>query len=236
MRSKSTKAEHLFGLLRGDILAGRYLPGQRLRYSVLCDRYPTSTGVLREALLRLAERGLVVGEPQQGFRVTPLSRSDLCELTEARGELETLTLRLSMTSGDIAWESRVIAAYHQLARTEQADRDDPDRLSDAWEVAHRNFHAALLDGCTNERLKSITTTMRASAELYRCWSVPLGRGSGRDIPAEHAAILDAVLARDIPLAMERLGEHIRRTTVILLAFHEETSDARDLEAATSAPG
>lgn len=216
----STKADRVLEQLRGDVLAGRHRPGQKLLYSKLCDRYSTSAGVLREALLRLAEQGLVIGEAQHGFRVAPLSPGDLCELTEARCELETLTLRLAIAGGDIDWESRLIAAHHRLARSPQLDPDDPDRLSDAWVQAHDEFHGALLDGCANRRLTSITASLRSSAELYRHWSVPLGRDSDRDIPAEHAGILEAAIARDVELAVERLAAHIRRTTDILLASPE----------------
>jgi DNA-binding GntR family transcriptional regulator len=225
MPSGATKADLVFDRLRGDILAGRHRPGDRLRYTDLCDRYATSTGVLREALLRLVEQGLVASEAQHGFRVVPLSAADLLELTEARYELEGLTLRLAVTHGDVDWESRVIAAHHVLARSPQCDPDDPGRLSDAWVIAHERFHAELLDGCANQRLKSITATMRSSAELYRRWSVPLGGESGRDIPGEHAGILEAAVARDTPRAVALLGAHIRRTTDILLASKEATDAA-----------
>jgi DNA-binding GntR family transcriptional regulator len=221
----ATKADQVFDRLRGDILAGRHRPGERLRYTDLCDRYATSTGVLREALLRLVEQGLAIGEAQHGFRVVPLSAADLWELTEARHELEALTLRLAVTNGDVNWESRLIAAHHLLVRSQQLDPDDPERLSDAWVTAHERFHAALLDGCANQRLKSIAATMRASAELYRRWSVPLGGDSGRDIPGEHAGILEATVARDTPRAVDLLSAHIRRTTDILLTSEGATTAA-----------
>ncbi len=140
--------------------------------------------MLREALLRLVEQGLVIGEAQHGFRVVPLSTADLLELTQARSELEAATLRLAVTNGDVNWESRLIAVHHLLTRSPQLDPDDPDRLSDAWVTAHDNFHAALLDGCDNQRLKSMASTLRASAELYRRWSIPLGGESSRDISGE----------------------------------------------------
>jgi DNA-binding GntR family transcriptional regulator len=235
MPTGATKADLVFDRLRGDILAGRHRPGQRLRYTDLCDGYSTSTGVLREALLRLVEQGLVIGEAQHGFRVVPLSTTDLRELTEARYELETLTLRLAVTNGDVNWESRLIAAHHLLARSPQLDPDDPERLSDAWVTAHVEFHAALLDGCANQRLKSIAATMRASAELYRRWSVPLGRESGRDIPAEHAGILEAAVARDVPQAVARLTEHIQRTTDILLTCQDATNETGADQAAAATP-
>src|SRR5450432_3058492 len=128
MATRQTKAERVYDHLRGDILAGRHQPGQRLRYAELCDRYQTSTGVLREAMLRLSEQGLVKGEPQQGFQVVDLTVEDLQDLSEARVALETLALRYAMAEGDIDWESRLIAAHHRLSRTPLQDPDDPDRL------------------------------------------------------------------------------------------------------------
>ena len=230
MAIASTKAEQLYLRLRGDILAGRHHPGQRLRYGELCERYGTSMGVLREGLLRLAEQGLVRGEPQQGFHVVELSPADLRELTAARRDLETLTLRYALTDGDVEWESRLIAAHHRLSRAPQLDGDDPDRLSDTWVAAHAAFHTALLDGCANQRLKAMTATLRDSAELYRRWSVPLGVDRERDIAAEHANILDAALSRQTDLATSRLDAHVQHTTDILLA-----SPAAAAESAVSEP-
>ncbi|GAC1592129.1 MAG: GntR family transcriptional regulator [Acidimicrobiales bacterium] len=209
------KAEDVYGRLRADILAGRHQPGQRLRYAELCERYSTSMGVLRESMLRLAEQGLVKGEPQQGFQVVALSIGDLRELTDARRELECLTLRHAIAEGDVEWESRLVAAHHRLSRAPQLDIDDNARLSDHWVSAHAEFHDLLLEGCSNRRLKDIAGSLRAAAELYRRWSVPLGHDD-RDIDAEHAAILSAVLARDSDEAVMHLGEHIEHTTHILL--------------------
>ena len=217
MATRQTKAERVYSQLRADILAGRHQPGQRLRYSELCERYQTSMGVLRECLLRLAEQRLVRGEPQQGFQVVSLSAADLLDLTDPRRELETLTLRHAILEGDVEWESRLIAAHHRLSRAPQLDPEDPDRLSDTWVAAHAEFHNALLDGCANQRLKNLTASLRDSAELYRRWSVPLGHDADRNVEAEHHEILSAILARDVDQALSCLSVHIDRTTTILLA-------------------
>src|SRR4051812_41344464 len=72
-----TRGEQVYAQLRTDILSGRLLPGARLRFADLTDRYDCSTSVLREGLSRLAEQGLVQSEPQHGFHVTSLSQEDL---------------------------------------------------------------------------------------------------------------------------------------------------------------
>jgi DNA-binding GntR family transcriptional regulator len=216
MAPQRTRAEGVFDRIRGDILAGRLRPGQRLRYGELSDQYGTSMGVLRESLLRLAEQGLVRGEPQQGFQVTPLSGPDLSDLSDAREEIEALTLRHAIADGDIEWESRLIAAHHRLARTPEVDAEDPERFSEEWAQLHGLFHRTLLDGCANRQLKAIAQGLRDASELYRRWSLPLAHDTERHIGDEHADILNAILARDAGLAESHLRAHIKRTTTALL--------------------
>lgn len=68
---KQTLSDDVRARLRADILSGRLLPGYRLKFPLLSARYDVSVSVLREALVRLAEQGLVQSEPHQGFVVTP---------------------------------------------------------------------------------------------------------------------------------------------------------------------
>ena len=228
MPAGRTRAEDVFTRLRGDILGGTLRPGQRLRYGELCRQYGTSMGVLRESLLRLAEQGLVRGEQQQGFQVTPLSATDLRDLSDAREEIEGVALRRAIAEGDVAWESRLLAAHHRLERTPIVDPGDGDsasegssrRVGEDWVTAHSCFHRTLLEGGTNTRLKSIASSMRDASELYRQWAFSLGSDSNRDVAAEHAAILEATLERDADLAVALLRAHIRRTTTALLAAME----------------
>jgi DNA-binding GntR family transcriptional regulator len=215
MTAGPTRTQAVYDRLRADILAGRLPPGSRLVFNQLIARYEASMGVLREGLSRLAEQGLVQAEPQQGFRVTPLSEQDLRDLTAARCAIETLVLREAVDNGTVTWEARVLAAHHTLLRTPEMCADDPQRLNDEWVTAHGDYHRALLEGCGNVRLRGIADSLRDSAELYRRWSVPLG-GENRDIAGEHRRILDAALARKADAAVAALTEHIQHTTNVLL--------------------
>ncbi|MGW0817472.1 GntR family transcriptional regulator [Streptomyces viridiviolaceus] len=214
---KQTLGDDVRARLRADILSGRLLPGCRLKFPVLSAHYDASVSVLREALVRLTEQGLVRSEPHQGFVVTPLSREKLWELTEARIELEALVLRRSVVEGDLSWESRLVAAHHTLERTRYTAEGDDQRVDDDWAAAHAAFHAALLDGCTNRRLLRMALGLRDEAELYRRWSQPLGDEPGRDLADEHRALLEAALTRDPDAAAAALCAHVRHTTELLLA-------------------
>jgi DNA-binding GntR family transcriptional regulator len=229
-----TRTEQVYARMRSDILAGHLTPGAKLPFAELVARYGGSTSVIREGLTRLVEQGLVQAEPQHGFRVVPLSISDLDDLTTARCELEGLVLRLSIAAGDLEWESAIVAAHHTLERTPMAPQsndtfDDPGALSDEWRAAHARFHNALIAGCPNVRLRTMASSLRDAAELYRSWSGRVGHDQHRDIPGEHGAIAEAVLSRDVERAVAELTTHLRRTADLLIGLgpSESRSNGED---------
>lgn len=217
-----TRNEEVTSRLRADILTGRLLPGSRLRSAELVERYDSSTGVVREALTRLAGQGLVEASPQQGFRVVPLSIADLYDLTVARCELEGLVLRMSIEHGDVAWESRVVAAHHALARTPVEHDDDPKLLRDEWTSANAEFHQVLLSACPNQRLLAMAGSLRDSADLYRRWTLPVATYDIARVHEEHRALTDAALRHDGDAAVAILHDHIGRVHTALSA--EATAD------------
>ncbi|MEU6147488.1 GntR family transcriptional regulator [Streptomyces sp. NPDC047081] len=209
-----SNADSVFDSLRADILGGIYEPGSRLKFASLSERYGASVSVLREALARLAEQRLVLSEPRVGFRVTDLSAPSLKDLTWTRIEIESLALRRAVATGDISWESTVLAAHHKLDRTPMFSEDSPQRIRDEWELAHGEFHRALVAGCGSEWLISIAANLRDCAELYRRWSG--AREPKRDVAAEHRRLLNAVIDRDGDAAAEALTFHYESTARILL--------------------
>ena len=210
-----TRTDAVYEMLRTDILNGVLESGARLKFPELCSRYETSVGVAREALTKLAGAGLVKSQPHLGYVVTPLSLDDLAELTQARIELETLVLRLSIKDGDVDWEAQVVAAHHVLERTPYVDGKSASQSTRGWAEAHAAFHLALLEGCANRRLFDIARSLRDEAELYRQWSVAPGRGKGRDVAKEHREILQATISRDADRAADLLRDHIALTTKLL---------------------
>lgn len=203
----------VYDQLRADILGGIHIPGGKLKFAELGERYGASVSVIREALTRLVEARLVESEPRIGFRVAPLSLEDLRDLTATRIDLESLAVRYAIQRGDMQWETELVATHHRLARTPIVASQGPERVSDDWELAHAAFHRAVLAGCNSPRLMSMTDVLRDGAELYRRWSQP--QDPGRDIPAEHLRILQAVLDRDVQEAIQALSDHYRRTAQIL---------------------
>jgi DNA-binding GntR family transcriptional regulator len=202
--------------IRSDVLNGRWMPGEKLQPVTLADQYRTSTTVIREALTRLAGEKFVVVEPNRGFFVPRLSLSVLRDLTEVRCRTESLALELTIQRGDLAWESELIACHHQLSRTPRRGKDDPHHVFEAWAIAHRAFHAKLIEACNVPVLINLSRQLSDSTELYRRWAAPSPAAGVRDVEREHSDILEATLARDAALASQLLRKHYETTVDVVL--------------------
>jgi DNA-binding GntR family transcriptional regulator len=210
--------------LRADLLACRIAPGSRLKIQDLCGRFSVSLGAVREALSRLTSEGLVISEPQRGFRAAPISVADLKDLTMVRIEVESLCLRRAIEIGTVDWEARLVAAFHRLSRTPERVASDPARSADDWADAHAAFHAALVEGADSPWLLRLHAQLYAQSERYRRLSVPLSMQE-RDVGKEHQEILDATLKRDGAKAVKLLTKHLGATTTILLDADIESASA-----------
>ena len=207
--------QSVYEQLRADLLACRLWPGDRLKISDLCQSMGVNLGAVREALSRLSSEGLVVAAPQRGFRVAPISATELRDLTEVRIEVEARCLRRSIEVAGVEWETAIVAAHHGLTRLPERDPDDPSRANDAWSAHHAAFHRALVAGCASPWLLRLRDSLYDQSERYRRLSVPLGR-EARDVAREHREIMEAAVLRDADGACSLLAEHFRATTLILL--------------------
>ena len=214
--AETSRAEFVYEQLRSDLLEGRIAPGERLKLPGLVSRFGLSMTVVREALTRLAEQGLVISNPKRGFSVMPLSLDHLKDLTHARLRLEIMTLRDSIEGAGMEWETAVVGSHYALNRTDRILADGA--LNPVWLQVHRAFHHALGSGCGSPQLIAITDALRDSAELYRAWSHTLAHDTKRDVTAEHDRIVATALARDSDAAAEALATHIERTTVVLVQY------------------
>jgi DNA-binding GntR family transcriptional regulator len=202
--------------LRADLLACRLQPGARLKINELCQALEVSLSAVREALSRLTSEGLVVAEPQRGFRVAPISPAELRDITQVRAHIEGLCLGRAISAGDVAWEAELVASFHRLSRTPEREPGDLERMSEAWSQAHAAFHTALVSSCDSPCLLRVRDTLYAQSERYRRLSVPLAEVT-RDLNREHRDLMDATLERDADRATKLMTLHLELTTRVLLA-------------------
>jgi DNA-binding GntR family transcriptional regulator len=214
MISADSITEAAYRRIRGDLLSCRLAPGEKLRINKLQEELQISLGAVREALARLTSEGLVVAEPQKGFRAAPVSVSDLADLTDARVEIESLCLRRSLAHGDVEWETRLVAANHRLSRIPLRNSRDVNRYNEEWNAAHDEFHGSLVAACDNHTLLLVREQLFTKSARYRWFSVSM-TSIARDVGQEHQSLVDAALERNAARAELLLTGHLRETTRIL---------------------
>lgn len=200
--------ESTYQRLRVDIVHARHESGAKLRLHTLSEMYRVSVGTIREALSLLVSDGLVVLESQRGFRVAPLSLSDLGDLTRLRMLLEGTALRYSIEHGDDLWEGRVVDTFHRLTLAEQRLQADPSGAFRDWEGRNREFHEALVAAYPSPWFRRFDSVLYLHSERYRRILANERPNSGRVVHDEHSEIFNAALARDADRAVLALEQHI----------------------------
>ena len=83
--------------IRQALLEGRFKPGEDLSEVVIAKEVDVSRGPVREALLVLAQQGLITHSQNHGFSVLAFNDKDHAEIDAVRLELESLALTLART-------------------------------------------------------------------------------------------------------------------------------------------
>jgi DNA-binding GntR family transcriptional regulator len=210
-----TLVEGAYLALRNDIIKGVHTPSSKLKVEHLKDIYQVSGGTLREALALLVADSLVYAEGQKGFFVSPMSLKDFKEITQLRVMLEKQALKQSIENGNDKWEADVISAHHRLALAEQklaiGDIEQRSAQFSLWEERNAAFHASLVSACESRWILQFIGILYQQSERYRSIGVQYGTNLKRDLHAEHEALKDAALARNVHLCSEILAEHISIT-------------------------
>lgn len=213
-------------MLRMDIVGNVFAPETKLKFADLTEKYGLGIGTLREALSHLVSEGFVTLESGRGFRVAPVSRADLVEIIDHYVHFETRALAEAISNGDDDWEAHLVASYHRMSRMHELPWAERIKRHDEWIDRHRAFHLALVAACRSPWLMRLRELMFAQAERYRFLAKTRDdRAAKKNI--EHRAIMEAALARDTPLAVRLLDEHIRETadTVIESGILDQAAPA-----------
>ena len=206
-----SSSEDVYRRLRENVILGTWEPGQKLKPQHLKSELGCTSGMLREALIRLAGEGLVSMEGQRGFRTLISNRKALREVTELRLLIETEGARLSIAHGDLEWEANLNAAHHRLAYVEERMRNDGDVGGSIriWSSYEWDFHRLLIAASESEAMKILHRQLFDRFRLHML-AQSTGYGFLGDVTIrEHRAILETAIRRDADGCARALENHYR---------------------------
>jgi len=170
--------------IRQALLEGRFKPGEYLSDTALAREMNVSRGPVREALLILAQQGLITHAQNHGFSVLGFADRDHQEIDEIRLRLESLALTLArahMTAEDL----RRFEEF--LQSTEAVSRRSP---SAEWVKAELEFHGMIWDLSGNRWLASCLKYVMVPYFNYETAFRLQPQVTDRGFPEQHRILLD----------------------------------------------
>jgi DNA-binding GntR family transcriptional regulator len=211
-----TRAEAVAAELRQLIRDGSFAAGARLRQAELAGRFGVSTTPLREALLTLAQEGLVQQDAHRGFVVFEPTPEDLADIYAIRVPLEAM------------------ATESAAGRLTAAQLDALDRILEAMRTAtpsgyvelNHRFHDQIYSASGRPRLVRLIDVLRREAARYVSLNVSqYDEEYRRATQAEHEAIVHRLRSGTPKQAARAVREHLEHyachTAGLLTAPHPE---------------
>ncbi len=204
MNAKGKNNHHnVYSLFISDIAGGRIRPGERLGEESLASRWQVGRSVVREALFRLEQDGILIRKPKSGTFVREIDEEELLEIYDARVALEPIVASkaASLISDDQLEELWQLAKVIDSIPDETIYREQKDF----------EFHIKL---CEISGLKHIPNLLRIGHLLSLCYrynhQLALLRGFINEPvhQPDHRDIVKALRKRDpIQLADILLGTY-----------------------------
>lgn len=192
-------AERAYAVVRGEILTGVHQPGETLLETAVSTALAVSRTPVREALVRLAQDGLLVRAPR-GFVVRRRTVEEILDIYDTRIVVEghgAAIGALRRTTVDLA-QLRAI----QQANEETADLEEMDRLN-------LEFHTAMKRSWHSEALVEEAERLQAQVAVYS-YRTKGSREVSQQNLEEHRRILAAIEAADPAAAQEAVVDHLTR--------------------------
>lgn len=201
---KAMSMERALQYLRMKVAHGDLLPGEQIRQQEMAEELGISRVPLREALNVLADQGLLLHRPNQGYFVTKRAPSELAQISRMLQLLEDELLR-SIQWPDACRFAQIKALNEEMHRVAQSEDWVPlIRLN-------REFHIQIFDLSPHKLILEEVKRLWTLADIFIATKFS-GRAARVRTCAEHDAIIDSLQLRDHDACIQVMRQH-RASTV-----------------------
>lgn len=205
----ATTTERVFALLREQIVAGDLEGGTQHSIYRLAEQLQVSRTPVREAVLRLADLGLVEIERNRGVRIRSVTVADVREVFELRLLLEVPAAASAARRADRTLRAALAGNVEQTRAHAAAGRE-----SDFTRV-DRDFHALVASAMQNPRLEAEVARLRDSIQARGVSTFGRSRPLA-EVAAEHAPVAEAISRGDADRAAAAMAMHLEHTGSLLM--------------------
>jgi DNA-binding GntR family transcriptional regulator len=201
-----TTAMSIFDQLHTAIVALDLVPGTALQEKLIAEQFGVSRTPVREALIRLAEAGLVDIFPQSGTFVSRIPLSAIPEAVIVRQALECVTVEMAAAvaeARDIAQLDAVIARQGAFAALGDTG---------AFHETDEAFHEAIAVIARHPGIWRVVRQAKVQIDRARRLTLP-APGRMNHVIAEHRTVRDAIARHDAAAARAAMQQHLNAVIV-----------------------
>jgi DNA-binding GntR family transcriptional regulator len=211
---RQSTSRYIADALRNAIVEGSLLPGEPLRQDAVARQFSVSAIPVREAFRQLESEGWVTTEPNRGVSVSLQSADEAREIYEIRAALESLAIGLAIDQHT----PQTLAHCRALLDAAAKERDPTQYV-----LRNEQFHMSLYAPIDRPRLMELLSSVHRRGERYLRLKLVVPSFKGES-DSEHAAILAALVARDIEAAQTLVARHLLATGELIYRFLTEAQD------------
>ena len=182
-----------------DIYSGDEPP--RLDERSLAEDLGVSRTPIREALLRLAQEGLVEMVPRKGTFVARKSKEEILEIISVWAALESMAARLAT---QVASDEEISQLRNLFVTFEGSN--GAEAHIDEYSDTNIQFHQLIISLSKSSLLKQMTEALFVHMRAIRARTITERDRADRSI-IDHLHIIEAIEARDTELAERLVREH-----------------------------
>jgi DNA-binding GntR family transcriptional regulator len=226
---RNTLSTQIHAVLRDQIIAGRLAPRTMLSEQDIAAGFGISRTPVREAMIKLADEGLVEIFPQYGSFVTPIKLRDVFDSQFAREALECAAVEKAVERLDAPLDRElkaVITRQRALQRPQQRE---------LFFRADEDLHMLILKIAGHGNAWHFVEGAKGQMDRVRHFAIAIARKQPA-ILAEHAAVVDRLLARDRNGAVDAMRTHLRAIFRTIELLRNEKSDYFDDEEGAAPAG
>jgi len=193
--------EQVFAKIEEDIINGRYLEGEKITESMLCNDLGVSRTPIREAIRQLELEGLVETIPNKGIVVTGITKTDIEDIFEIRELIEGLAARKSaqkMSDEEIERLKEIIDL--QEFYTMKNDIKGLVKMDS-------EFHKAIFKGSASRTLNNTLSMFHHNLKKAR--RDTFSNEFSDVILNEHKLIYEAIVDKDSKRAEKLTNQHVK---------------------------
>ncbi len=206
-RNNSISAQ-VYTMLKKQILEGNLQPGERLIVLEIAGRFQISQAPVREALERLKQEGLIVGQPNKGSVVSNITSKEIRDIFVLREIIEGFAVRESMPHLD--------KDDFRYLETLLDEMDEAAHQDDMLKILERDmeFHGFFYKRCNNHAILELWNHMRS--KVMRFMAISNRYYSTQKLAAYHRPLIEVLKSGDSAEAERQFIDHMKSYKVIHL--------------------